>query len=87
MSGLLNDIKRTPTALSSEENVSIGYGSTAVDELVSLQNAGYTKYVLPTLAWQGAIALVISGFVSFLFYMTWTYEEPNQKKKFTQNKK
>lgn len=87
MSGLLNNIKRSPEALSNVENVNFGYGSTAVDELKVLQNAGYTKYVLPTLAWQCAIALVISGVVAFLFYMTWTYEDPNTKKKFKSNKK
>ncbi len=86
MSGLLNDIKRSPSALQSLENVSIGYGSTSVEELSSLQNAGYTKFVMPTLLWQGAIAFVISGLIAILFYMTWTYDEPNNKKKFKQNK-
>lgn len=87
MSGTLNDIKRSPEALSELSNVSLGYGSIAIDPLKTLQKAGYTNFVLPKLALSGGIALVISGFLSFVFYMTWTYEEEEQKKAFKKTKK
>lgn len=87
MSGTLNNIKRNADALAEVENVSLGYGSIAIDPLKTLQNAGYTRFVLPNLALSCGIALVLSGFLSFVFYVTWTYEETDQKKNFKKSKK
>lgn len=86
MAGTLNDVKRSAEALSEVDNVSLGYGSIAIDPLKTLQNAGYTRFVLPKLALSGGIALVLSGFLSFVFYVTWTYEETEQKKNFKKSK-
>lgn len=87
MSGTLEDIKRNPEALAELDNVSLGYGSIAIKPLKTLQNAGYTRFVLPKLALSGGIALVLSAFLSFVFYVTWTYEEVDQKKTFKKSKK
>ena len=87
MSGTLEDIKRNPESLAELENVSLGYGSIAIKPLKTLQNAGYTRFVLPKLALSGGIALVLSAFLSFVFYVTWTYEEVDQKKNFKKAKK
>lgn len=87
LSGTLEDIKRNPESLAKIENVSLGYGSIAIDSLKALQNAGYTRFVLPKLALSGGIALVLSGLLSLMFYVTWTYEEVDQKKNFKKAKK
>ena len=55
-----------------------GYGLNA-DK--ALTNAGYFNFIWPTLLWQTGIAAVITGVFGFLFYKTWTYEEPNKKEK------
>ena len=47
----------------------------------ALTNAGYFNFIWPTLLWQTGIAAVITGVFGFLFYKTWTYEEPNKKEK------
>ena len=86
--GTLDNIKRTAEAASKEDTILKGYGSTAFDELSSLENAGYFKFVFPTLLWQCGLALLISGFVAVFFYLTWTYEEDAKTpKKLKKNKK
>ena len=87
MAGTLNDIKRNPEALADLGNVSLGYGSIAINPLKTLQKAGYTGFVLPKLALSCGIALAISGFLSFVFYVTWTYEEESSNNKFKKAKK
>ncbi|MBQ8293014.1 MAG: hypothetical protein IJX78_04295 [Bacilli bacterium] len=87
MSGLMNNIKRNASALASLDNVGIGYGSTSTDELTTLEAAGYFGFVLPTLLLYCGIALLVSGVIAFLFYMVWTTEEEDPKKKFKKSKK
>jgi hypothetical protein len=41
---------------------------------------GYTAFILPTVLWISAIALVISGGMSYLFYIIWTADDPESKK-------
>ena len=52
------------------ETVSTGYAS-------DYTKAGYSylKFVFPTLLWQGALTLVITGILSVLFYAIWQVEE------------
>lgn len=52
------------------ETVSTGYSS-------DYAKAGYSylKFVFPTLLWQGALTLVITGILSVLFYAIWQVEE------------
>lgn len=46
--------------------------------------AGYFTYILKTqLWWHVAIALVSTGFISFMFYVVWNYEEEQTPKKKT----
>ncbi len=87
LSGVINNIKRNASALANVSNVEKGFGSTAVDELKVLQNAGYTSFVLPTLAWQCAIAFVVSGVIALLFYMTWIFDEQEANKHFKKKRK
>lgn len=85
--GTLSNIKRTADAASKDANILKGYGSTSIDELGALEQAGYFKFVLPTLLWQCGLALLISGFVAVFFYFTWTYEEEAKTpKKLKKNK-
>lgn len=85
--GTLDNIKRSAEAASKETNILKGYGSTAFDELNALENAGYFKFVFPTLLWQCGLALLISGFVAIFFYLTWTYEDESKApKKFKKTK-
>lgn len=39
---------------------------------------GYTAFILPTVIWISLVALVISGGLSYLFYIIWTAEEDNK---------
>lgn len=55
-----------------------GYG---LDADKALTAAGYFDFIWPTILWQTGIALVITGIFGYLFYKTWTYEEPNKKEK------
>lgn len=85
--GTLDNIKRTADAASKDPNILKGYGSTAINELSALEQAGYFKFVLPTLLWQCGLTLLISGFVAVFFYFTWTYEEEGKTpKKLKKNK-
>ena len=85
--GTLSNIKRSAEAASKDANILKGYGSTSINELGALEQAGYFKFVLPTLLWQCGLALLISGFVAVFFYFTWTYEEETKTpKKLKKNK-
>lgn len=96
MTGLLEDIKRSGEALANLNNVNLGYGTLTGEEnkngetilpLNTLMNAGYFKFALPTLALVCGISLVITGFLSLLFYFTWTYNDENPKQKLKKSKK
>ena len=47
------------------------------DKISDYAKAGYSylKFVFPTLLWQGALTLVITGILSVLFYAIWQVEE------------
>lgn len=87
MSGLLKDIKRSPEALAELDNVSLGYGSLAIDPLKTLQNAGYTQFVMPKLLLIGGISLVLSAFLSVAFYISWNYDYEEENKNFKKKAK
>jgi hypothetical protein len=96
MTGLLEDIKRSGEALANLNNVNLGYGTLTGEEnkngetilpLNTLMNAGYFKFALPTLALVCGVSLVITGFLSLLFYFTWTYNDENPKQKLKKSKK
>lgn len=76
--GSLTDIKSSTTANNDLnfhrlEGLLPGYNS-------SIAKAGYLRYIWPTILWQSAIALVISGTLSFLFISIWNIEETEDKK-------
>ena len=54
-----------------------GYG---LDGDKALTAAGYFNFIWPTVLWQTSIAAVITGIFGYLFYKTWTFEDPNKKK-------
>lgn len=96
MSGLLENIKRNPDALIKTNDVKEGYGLlTTVEnkkgeqilDMDPLMNAGYFKFALPNLALVCGISLVITGFLGVVFFITWTYEEEDPKKKLKKSKK
>jgi hypothetical protein len=41
---------------------------------------GYTAFIFPTVLWISAIALVVSGGMSYLFYIIWTTDDTDSKK-------
>ena len=43
--------------------------------LRTLENAGYFKFIWPTILWQAAIAFVASGLLAFFFYRTWSADD------------
>lgn len=65
--------------LENNKDVKEGYG---LETIPALNKAGYFKYVFPTVLWQSAIALVISGALGFFFFKSWS----NDQKKKEQNK-
>lgn len=66
--------KITNIASSAEEyaknhkNMQKGY---SLGTMTGLQNAGYTEFIWKKVLTHSAIALVISGFLGFMFYKTW----------------
>ncbi len=85
LTGTLSEIKKSINTVASLDDVNLGYGT--LDNIKALQQAGYTNYIMFTVAWQAAIALVITTVISVLFYLTWTYEEPATNKKIKATKK
>lgn len=55
------------------ENLSQGFDG-------SIAKAGYFGYIWPTLLWQSAIALVVSGILAFLFISIWNVEEEEDQR-------
>ena len=77
--GQITNIKGTADEyIKANPDIQQGYGLNA-DK--ALTNAGYLNFIWPTVLWQTAIAGAITGVFGFLFYKTWTYEEPNKKEK------
>lgn len=77
--GQISNIKGTSDEyIKANPDVQQGYGLNA-DK--ALTNAGYLSFIWPTVLWQTSIAGAITGVFGFLFYKTWTYEEPNKKEK------
>ena len=77
--GQITNIKGTADEyVKANPNMQQGYG---LDSDKALTNAGYFNFIWPTLLWQTGIAAVVTGIFGFLFYKTWTYEEPNKKQK------
>ena len=63
-------------------------GVTVVDsDLKSLENAGYFKFIWPTILWQCAIALAVSGLLAFAFYKTWMMDEDKKDENLNKVKK
>ena len=42
---------------------------------ISSAGFSYFKFVFPTLLWQGALTLLLTGVLSVLFYAIWQVEE------------
>jgi hypothetical protein len=65
------------------KNLQTQQGSTITSGLSgdeSKVGKGYTAFIFPTVLWISAIALVVSGGMSYLFYIIWTAEETDSKK-------
>lgn len=86
--------KITNIAPSAEEhansctNLQQGY---SLGTLSALQNAGYTDFIMKTVLTHSLIALVISGFLGFMFYKTWNLDfkvstENNKPKNYVSKK-
>lgn len=68
-----------PTAekyISANPDMLNGYG---LDADKALTKSGYFGFIWPTILWQTGIAAVITGIFGFLFFKTWTYDDPKQK--------
>lgn len=77
--GQITNIKGTAEEyIKANPDMQQGYGLNA-DK--ALTNAGYFGYIWPTILWQTGIAAVVTGVFGFLFYKTWTYEDPTKKEK------
>ena len=69
--------------ISNNPDIKEGYG---LDTLGAIQKIGYTQYVWPTVLWQSAICLVIVGFLGFMFYKSWDFEQQTKKNVYKKKK-
>lgn len=69
--GQIDNIKETQQQFEEANDVLEGYG---FDTLEALKKAGYSKYIMPTVLLHSGIALVISGGLGVMFYLTWKSE-------------
>ena len=77
--GYITDIEKSADDyVEKHPDMLLGYG---LDSDKALTNSGYFGFIWPTILLHAGIAAAITGVFGFLFYKTWTYEEPNQNKK------
>lgn len=69
--------------ISNNPDLKEGHG---LDTLGAIQKIGYTQYVWPTILWQSAICLVIVGFLGFMFYKSWDFEQQTKKNVYKKKK-
>ena len=86
--GELTNIVSKSTEISKAYNAVNGY-FVSNNELKTLENAGYLKFIWPTILWQTAIAFVAAGLLAFFFYRTWTADDntKNESKDLKSKKK
>ena len=81
-SGKIENIENDANSFLSKNNdVLEGYGLGTLD---AIQKIGYTSYILLNILWQSAVCFAIVGFLGFMFYKSWDFE---QKIKYQSNKK
>lgn len=69
--GKITNIASSADAYTKNNKTQPGY---TLATLTGLRNAGYTEYIWKTVLIHSLIALVISGFLGFMFYKTWNVD-------------
>lgn len=84
--GEIKDVCATGTQVANRSDAIKGV-NVSDNDLKSLENAGYFKFIWPTILWQSAIAFAVSGLIAFFFYKTWMLDEENKEEKNNKVKK
>ena len=69
--GKITNIASSADAYTKNNKTQPGY---TLATLTGLRNAGYTEYIWKTVLIHSLIALVISGFLGFMFFKTWNVD-------------